>query len=395
MKNSANAMLADEPIRKAAARLRPDSNVEEVIARTAWSVMVEPADEVAWNLIAQYGAPMALMIAAGEHHAPLPAAVSPDAYADAQHRWSPRLSSELVLNALVSALSREVTLLLPGDADWTTRLDVLGSRAPLALWARGDTTLLTTEKTITMVGSRASTPYGNAQACELASDLATDVNTTILSGGAFGIDAEVSRGAMAVGGKSVAVLAGGVDRPYPAAHQTLFDRIRSSGGLLLSELPCGASPTKYRFLMRNRLLAALGDVTIFVEAGWRSGSLNTAGHARSLNRPLGAVPGPVSSAASAGCHRLLQEYDADCVTNAADILKLVDRATSGDEAPLRDSDAAASDLNALNDLLTAILSDRFGWNAVSEEDYEALNDLTHAVANSVGEMLRAVSTTRA
>ena len=158
-------------------------------------------------------------------------------------------------------------------------------------------------------------------AAEIAGDLAA-TGTVVVSGGAYGIDGAAHRAALGVGGGTVAFLAGGVDRAYPAGHQELFARIRASGALV-SELPCGAAPTKFRFLSRNRLIAALGAATVVVEAGWRSGSLNTAGHASSLGRPLGAVPGPVTSAASAGCHRLMREYDAQCVTNAAEVRELM------------------------------------------------------------------------
>ncbi len=118
-------------------------------------------------------------------------------------------------------------------------------------------------------------------------------------------------------------MAGGVDRVYPAGHRTLLERIVSSGGAVASDVPCGSAPTRWRFLARNRLIAAGSDATVVVEAGWRSGSLNTAGHAAELGRPLGAVPGPVTSAASAGCHRLLREYDAHCVTGSADVRELL------------------------------------------------------------------------
>jgi len=120
----------------------------------------------------------------------------------------------------------------------------------------------------------------------------------------------------------VAFLAGRVDRPYPSGHVDLLDRIATEGAVI-SELPCGAAPTKWRFLQRNRLIAATSRATIVLEAGWRSGSLNTAGHAATLGRPLGAVPGPVTSPASAGCHRLIREYDAVCVTTAAEMAELV------------------------------------------------------------------------
>ena len=152
----------------------------------------------------------------------------------------------------------------------------------------------------------------------------------IVSGGAYGIDGAAHRAALGVGGATVALLAGGVDRAYPQGHQQLLRTIAASGAVV-SEVPCGTAPTKWRFLSRNRIIAALSDATVVIEAGWRSGSLNTAGHAAALGRPLGAVPGPVTSAASAGCHRLLREYDARCVTTAAEVRELWGDAGSAPE----------------------------------------------------------------
>lgn len=137
----------------------------------------------------------------------------------------------------------------------------------------------------------------------------------------YGIDGAAHRGALSAGGSTIAVLAGGVDRPYPAGHRDLIDRI-AAHGVVVADVPCGSAPTKWRFLARNRLIAALSDATVVVEAGWRSGALNTAHHAAEIGRPLGAVPGPVTSAASAGCHRLLREVDAVCITGAADVREL-------------------------------------------------------------------------
>ena len=171
-----------------------------------------------------------------------------------------------------------------------------------------------------LVGARASSGYGEHVAAELAGDLAA-TGTVIVSGGAYGIDGAAHRAALGVSGATVAFLAGGVDRAYPAGHQSLIRQIAAEGAVV-SEPPCGAAPTKWRFLARNRLIAALGHATVVIEAGWRSGSLNTAGHAAALGRPLGAVPGPVTSAASAGCHRLLREYDAQCVTSAQEVREL-------------------------------------------------------------------------
>lgn len=158
-----------------------------------------------------------------------------------------------------------------------------------------------------------------------------DRGYTIVSGAAYGIDGMAHRAALASSGQTIAVLAGGVDRFYPSGHEALLTRIVEEGAVV-SELPCGAAPTKWRFLQRNRLIAAMSQATIVLEAGWRSGSLNTAGHAAALGRPLGAVPGPVTSAASAGCHRLIREFDAVCVTNADEMAQL---------APLTGRDSGA------------------------------------------------------
>ena len=128
---------------------------------------------------------------------------------------------------------------------------------------------------------------------ELSADLAAS-GIPIVSGAAYGIDGAAHRAALADGGATIALVAGGVDRPYPTGHSSLIDRIATQGAVV-SELPCGASPTKWRFLARNRLIAAISAATVVVEAGWRSGSLNTAGHAAALGRSIGAVPGPVTS----------------------------------------------------------------------------------------------------
>ena len=132
------------------------------------------------------------------------------------------------------------------------------------------------------------------------------------------------RAALASDGTTIAFLAGGVDRFYPLGHESLLSRIAQTGAVV-SELPCGAAPTKWRFLQRNRLIAAASEATVVLEAGIRSGSLNTAGHAAALGRPLGAVPGPVTSPASAGCHRLLREFDAVCVVDADQMAELAGR----------------------------------------------------------------------
>jgi DNA processing protein len=146
-------------------------------------------------------------------------------------------------------------------------------------------------------------------------------DVVVVSGGAYGIDGMAHRATLASGGATIAVLAGGIDRLYPAGHEVLLTRVAEQG-LLLSEVPCGTPPTKWRFLQRNRLIAALAEATVVVEAGRRSGSLNTARHALDMGRPVGIVPGPITSAASAGCHAILRTELVTCVTSTSEIMQL-------------------------------------------------------------------------
>jgi len=313
------AVIDTEEVRRAAALLRPDADPIEVAARAAWSVLVEPGDGVAGALIAACGPAEALRLAFSDT-ALLPVQGDPRAMAEARRRWLPRARPAAIVDALHGCRDVGGRMLLPGDPEWPSALDDLGAHAPVVLWTRGDPAVLADAVAVAIVGARAATAYGESVAAELAGDLAAS-GAVVVSGGAYGIDGAAHRAALGAGGTTVAFLAGGVDRAYPIGHQQLFDRIRT-GGAVISEVPCGGAPTKWRFLQRNRLIAAAGHATVVVEAGWRSGSLNTAGHAASLGRPLGAVPGPVTSAASAGCHRLLREYDAVCVTNAAEVREL-------------------------------------------------------------------------
>ena len=174
---------------------------------------------------------------------------------------------------------------------------------------------------MSIVGSRAASAYGTHVAGEIAADLA-EQGWVVVSGGAYGIDAAAHRGALAAHGITIAVLACGLDQPYPAGHAELFSSIAASG-LVMSEWPPGRRPARMRFLIRNRVIAALSGGTVVVEAGERSGALSTARHAANLVKPLMAVPGPVTSAQSVGCHRILREWGATCVTCAADVIEML------------------------------------------------------------------------
>ncbi|MGV0605556.1 DNA-processing protein DprA [Mycolicibacterium sp. XJ1904] len=221
----------------------------------------------------------------------------------------------------------------------------LQAHAPMVLWAIGPATLDEVAfRSAAVVGTRAATTYGEFVAGDIATGLA-ERDVAVVSGGAFGIDGAAHRATLAVEGVTVAVLAGGVDVPYPAGHSALLQRI-AEHGLLLSEYPPGVRPARHRFLTRNRLVAALAGATVVVEAGARSGAANTAAWARTLGRPVCAVPGPVTSSTSVGCHALLRSGAAQIVTRAADVVELVGR--MGELAP--EEQHPASPLDELGDI---------------------------------------------
>ena len=219
--------------------------------------------------------------------------------------------------------------LIPGDDEWPTSLNDLGERVPTALWVRGAVSFLTAPLSdrVTITGARAATCYGEHVTTELASNL-THAERIIVAGGAYGIDAAAHRAALATGGQTLAVMVGGLDRLYPSGNRELLARVGDLG-LLASEMPPGSAPTKWRFLARNRILGALSGATVVVEAGYRSSSLNVAARATQLGRPVGAVPGPVTSAASSGTHRLLREGIASLITDATDVTALLDSPAGG------------------------------------------------------------------
>ncbi len=353
-------------------------------ARAAWTGVAEPGDGDAGSLVAILGAERALAALAatpvpegesvdlGPLTAALAAAgddsVAHDQLREAVKRWRPRVSSPTALLSLRQAARFGASLLVPSDSDWPRGVDDLEVHAPLALWARGDRTILgRLDRSIAIVGARAATGYGEHVTVEASAGL-VDRGFTIISGAAYGIDGIAHRAALASSGSTVAFLAGGVDRFYPAGHEALLNRIVERG-VVVSEVPCGTAPTRWRFLQRNRLIAAASRATVVVEAGWRSGSLNTANHAQTLGRPIGAVPGPVTSSASAGCHKLLREGPVICVTGPDDMAELVPLdPTLFDDSPLSASvpshpgEAARSDPTGTRIRLLDALSDRSGRN---------------------------------
>ena len=212
--------------------------------------------------------------------------------------------------------------IIPSEKEWPSQLGML-EVPPSQLFIESnesDLSVLTT-KSIAIVGSRNATPYGLRVAADFAAALA-EAGYTIISGGAFGVDAAAHRGALSVGGKTVVVLAGGVDCPYPMAHSNLFTDA-SRNGALVSEHPAGTPSRKHNFLERNRIIAGLAFGTLIVEAAFKSGAIRTALDTVKLLRPVMAIPGPISSPLSAGVNRLIAERVAELVTSCWEIEEIV------------------------------------------------------------------------
>jgi DNA processing protein len=282
-----------------------------------------------------------------------------------------------------SARAQEVgaRLVCPGDEEWPEERLTSLAVPPYALWVRGERRLAdVVRRSAALVGSRASTAYGEHTATEIASGLA-DAGCTVVSGAAYGIDAAAHRGCLAVGGDTLAVLAGGVDDAYPRGHASLLARVAESG-LVVSELPLLEHPTRSRFLERNRIIAALAQGVVAVEMALRSGASSTLEHAERLLRPVMAVPGPVGSAVSRGCHAWIRDHRAELVTDAADVLRLLEPLGTHDEALLRGERRRTDDLSA--DALEV-------FEALPPEGGTLLADLAASArlpAATVGEALR-------
>lgn len=232
-----------------------------------------------------------------------------------------RLEPAEVPGMLAEMARRGVRVILPGDPEFPSQLLDL-PEPPIALWVRGPLDLRATAlRSVAVVGARACTPYGERVTASLSAGLAAE-GWAVVSGAAFGIDAAAHRAVLSVGGPTIAVLACGIDIVYPRAHDALISRI-GDAGLVISELPPGSAPLRFRFLARNRLIAALTRGTVVVEATRRSGAIATANRAMDLGRTVMAVPGPVTSMASAGVNRLLFEQAARAVSDSTEVVTLL------------------------------------------------------------------------
>jgi DNA processing protein len=294
---------------------RPDDTGPERRARVFLSRVLEPGDEAGGRWVREFGAvEVARRLAVG----------GPRLEGVSGKRWAGLLARAGEADPerdLALAAGAGVRFLMPGDGEWPAQLDDLGDTRPWGLWVRGRPSLrMWALRSVAVVGARACTEYGAHMAATLGAGLA-EHGWVVVSGGAYGVDGAAHRGALGAGGATVAVLACGVDQPYPRGHAQLLDRIAQQG-LVVGELPPGDHPTPSRFIVRNRVIAALTRGTVVVEAAHRSGSLVTARAAQRLGRHTMGVPGPATSARSAGVHELLRG-GAVLVTDAADVVELV------------------------------------------------------------------------
>jgi len=301
------------------------------IARVALAYLVEPGHRELGTLVRTYGAEQALDLVLEGRGA------SPSLTDGVRGRLDQRGLSANGLGqlALEEAERLGARIVTPEDVEWPAQLEHLalitredGDRLhrdtdpPLCLWVRGVPSLADAlDRSVAIVGSRAATSYGQHVASEFGYGLANR-DWTIVSGGAFGIDAAAHRATLAAGGLTVAVLPCGIDRSYPLAHVGLLEQIADEG-LLITEWPPGAAPHRMRFLIRNRVIAAATRGTVMVEAGARSGARNTLRYARLLGRPPMVVPGPVTSAVSVGCHAELRRGGTRLVSRFDEVIEEV------------------------------------------------------------------------
>ncbi len=302
-----------------------DLNDRKQEDRAAWIALAhaaEPADASVARLVARLGAHETVDRIRGgmsglRHQEGLlarMAAQHPETAEDRAHRIGARI-------------------ITPGDPEWPTQVDALAPLAPFALWVLGAADLrLLAIRSVSIVGARACSMYGVETARSWAAELGS-LGWTVISGAAVGIDAAAHHGALAADGVTIAVVAGGVDVPYPRAHAPLLTAIVDQG-VVVSEVPLGESVRRQRFLSRNRVIAALARATVVIEAAERSGTAATARAAYTMARPVLAVPGPVTSPASLGCHRMIQGGEAQLAAGVEDVLVAVDLEAGMRCAPL-------------------------------------------------------------
>nr|WP_225846576.1 DNA-processing protein DprA [Streptomyces sp. HPF1205] len=304
------------------------------MARVALTRVADPGDKVMGRAVRELGA--------GEvWRAALAGRPLPGARQERTERYAIKAAHADPVADLVAVHRVGGRFLCPGEGDWPGQLDDLGDERPLGLWVRGPASLrLWALRSVAVVGARTCTDYGRHMAVLLGAGLA-EAGWVVVSGAAYGVDGAVHRSTLNAGGATIGVLACGVDVPYPRGNADLIDTI-AERGLLLGELPPGDHPTRVRFVLRNRVIAALTRGTVVVEARYRSGSLITARRAAELGRVTMGVPGPCTSRMSEGVHEMLRG-DAVLVTDAAEVVEMVG-SIGADLAPARRGPVLPRDL---------------------------------------------------
>ena len=304
----------------------------------------------------------------------------PDVMPELHARLGARLTRSDPVSDLEKVRRLGGRLVIPGDLEWPTQLDDLGIATPWALWIRGSQNLrIAMLRSVAVVGARACTTYGARIASDMASDLGS-AGWAVVSGGAFGIDAAAHRGALAVNGITAAVLACGVDVSYPPRNESMFESI-GRDGFLISEVAPGAVPHRARFLVRNRVIAALTRGTVVIEAAVRSGSLATARAALDLDRPVLGTPGPITSPLSSGVHQILRN-GAHLVTSAAEVIEAVGE-LGQDLAPI--PEGARTHLDRIDSVARAVL------DAFPSQGVTSASDVAREAGVTANEVLVALT----
>ena len=311
------------------------NQLNEQFALIAWSVICEPGDALAGLLVRWLGAAKALECLIENS---TPGEVQQllldsgcdfnelshwgnfaNTWFESRQRWMPRVQLVKVKKAIEQIGLVGGQVITRGHAHWPEQLADLQMSEPFALWVRGATQqLLNTDHSAAIVGSRGASSYGEYVTGDLVCELVAN-RFAVISGGAYGIDAVAHRETLGYNGSTIAVMAGGLDAFYPHGNHALLSRIADQGAVI-AEVPPGTAPTKWRFLQRNRLIAALAQSVTVVEANWRSGAINTVSHAQALEREIFAVPGPVTSPKSAGTNRLIADARATLIVDAKDLI---------------------------------------------------------------------------
>lgn len=313
---------------------------DDLLARVSLSRLAEPEDKAVAALVEDAG--------------PCGALATIETARGPWRRFAPRLATLDAERDLAIAARIGARVVVPSGPEWPESLDQLAF-PPHCLWVTGPLPVSDLARSVAIVGSRACTSYGLHVAAEIAAGVSSG-GWVVVSGAAYGIDAAAHRGALAGPSPTVAVLASGLDRPYPSGNTSLIRQIGETGAVV-SETPPGCAPLKSRFRARNRLIAALTRATVVIEGTNRSGSKITATAASDLGRDVGAVPGPVTSAESAGCHQLIRN-GATLVTDAADVLEMLSpigsrlaprRAVDGDAGAAAPDAALSVALDGLDD----------------------------------------------